>query len=783
VGRAAERTLAPQVKVIEIHKLAEEPSKEGVSILLEELGGANLVFVDEGHKGTGSEAQTWKNRQKRLSSEGFLMEYSATFAQAIGAATPKARDALLTEYGKAILFDYSYRHFYDDGYGKDFRVLNLARAKEAQANDLLLGGLLTYYQQVRLFRENGTRYRAYNLERPLWVFLGSRVSKRKWHERDPSKTAEQERSDVAVVVAFLRRFLEDPDWAEKGIRRILKGESGFTDQDSGQDLFARHLTYLNGMEARQLYTQIAKEVFHGRGGLELFELKGAEGELALRVSAPEGKENPYFGVINIGDVSAFKKHLEENPEIEVREDRFTSSLFGEVNAPASRINVLIGAKKFIEGWSSWRVSTMGLLNVGKGEGPQVIQLFGRGVRLKGKKWSLKRSAKLPEEAPHPEGVSQLETLFIFGWNADYVQAFRGMLEQEDLGRELRVQVQISFDPWPTLPIPRPQEGYDPRSETWTLAAGLFQVSVDLTPQVTVMNGAVLGEGEVGKRKGVDFMELANRDLLDRDALFADLVEYKAARGYGNVYVPFGEVLPILQANRLFMLEDDMRDPRLVQEGALKVLKTYLDRFVARKEREAESRHIEPRRLRAVHESVVSYYTVRVRSDTLLKEIEELLRKPAELYNDGGRPLPRLRVDRHLFRPLLLQAKGDWAKDISISPPGLGEGEARLVEDLRDFWRKNHAAQPYANLEIFLLRNLPRVGVGFFRRSGFYPDFILWIKDRAAKTKHVQFLEPHGLRLSGGLAGNEDKIEAFKELQRLSREPTFHSKRITRPDTS
>ncbi len=777
VGRAAERTLAPQVKVIEIHKLAEEPSKEGVSILLEELGGANLVFVDEGHKGTGSEAQTWKNRQKRLSSEGFLMEYSATFAQAIGAATPKARDALLTEYGKSILFDYSYRHFYDDGYGKDFRVLNLARAKEAQANDLLLGGLLTYYQQVRLFRENGTRYRAYNLERPLWVFLGSRVSKRKWHERDPSKTAEQERSDVAVVVAFLRRFLEDPDWAEKGIRRILKGESGFTDQDSGQDLFARHLTYLNGMEARQLYMQIAKEVFHGRGGLELFELKGAEGELALRVSSPEGKENPYFGVINIGDVSAFRKHLQENLGIEVREDRFMSSLFGEVNAPASRINVLIGAKKFIEGWSSWRVSTMGLLNVGKGEGPQVIQLFGRGVRLKGKKWSLKRSAKLPEEAPHPEGVSQLETLFIFGWNADYVQAFRGMLEQEDLGRELRVQVQISFDPWPTLPIPRPQEGYDPRSETWTLAAGLLQVSVDSTPQVTVMNGAVVGEGEVGKRKGVDFMELANRDLLDRDALFADLVEYKAARGYGNVYVPFGEVLPILQENNLLMLEDDMHDPRLVQEGALKVLKTYLDRFVARKEREAESRHIEPSRLPAVHESVVRYYTVRVTSDALLKEIEELLSKPTELYRDGGRPLPRLHVDRHLFRPLLLQAKGDWAKDISISPPGLGEGEARLVEDLRDFWRKNHAAQPYANLEIFLLRNLPRVGVGFFRRSGFYPDFILWIKDKATKVKHVQFLEPHGMH-HGGLSGNEDKIEALKELRKLSSGPPFQSKKIT-----
>jgi hypothetical protein len=31
------------------------------------------------------------------------------------------------------------------------------------------------------------------------------------------------------------------------------------------------------------------------------------------------------------------------------------------------VNLLIGSKKFTEGWSSWRVSTMGLMNVGKGK--------------------------------------------------------------------------------------------------------------------------------------------------------------------------------------------------------------------------------------------------------------------------------------------------------------------------------------------------------------------------------------------------------------------------------
>jgi len=97
----------PKVKVIEISKLAEEPSREGVSVLLEEIGPNNLVIVDEGHKGTGSEAQTWKRRQKYLSDGGFLLEYSATFAQAIAAARGKAKKKLCWEYGQAILFDYS----------------------------------------------------------------------------------------------------------------------------------------------------------------------------------------------------------------------------------------------------------------------------------------------------------------------------------------------------------------------------------------------------------------------------------------------------------------------------------------------------------------------------------------------------------------------------------------------------------------------------------------------------------------------------------------------------
>lgn len=618
---------------------------------------------------------------------------------------------------------------------------------------------------MRLFRDNGAAFRPYNLEPPLWVFLGSSVSQNAVYTRGGRK-----RSDVATVVAFLRRFLEEPAWAVDDIRRILKGESGFTDRDSKEDLFASRLTSLKGAKAESLYRQIADEVFHGRGGLEVWDLKNADGELALRVSAPEGRENPYFGVINIGDVAAFKKYLVEHDGIEVREDRFTPSLFGAIDTPDSRVQMLIGARKFVEGWSSWRVSAMGLLNVGKGEGPQVIQLFGRGVRLKGKQWTLKRSVALPEEAPHPEGLAHLETLVIFGWNADYIQSFRAMLEQEDLGREIRVPVKALFDADPVLPIPRPQAGYRVESETWTLAAEGFHVSVDLTPRVTVLSGATPdGAGEAGTRSRVDFSDTGLLGLLNLDAVHADLVEYKATRGYGNVLIPRGALRPILEESTLYMPEDDLDDPRLVEAGALSVLKTYLDRFVARKEREAESRHLEPVTF-AARERLVPY-TVRV-PESLLREIETLLRKPAELYHDGGKPLPRLHIDRHLFSPLLLNPADHGLKDVTVSPPGLGEGEAKLLTDLRDFWRARHGEPRFRNLEVFLLRNPPRVGVGFFRRSGFYPDFILWIRHKADGSVRVRFLEPHGMRLSGGLAGNQEKIDALKELQAVSSTPAF-----------
>jgi len=106
-----------QVLVIEITKLKEEKRGGGVTLPVDAFEGRNLVFVDEGHKGKGSEERVWARLRDALGSNGFTFEYSATFGQILS-----EKDwTTMEEYAKSIVFDYSYKFFYNDHYGKDFR--------------------------------------------------------------------------------------------------------------------------------------------------------------------------------------------------------------------------------------------------------------------------------------------------------------------------------------------------------------------------------------------------------------------------------------------------------------------------------------------------------------------------------------------------------------------------------------------------------------------------------------------------------------------------------------
>ena len=183
--------------------------------------------------------------------------------------------------------------------------------------------------------------------------------------------------------------------------------------------------------------------------------------------------------------------------------------------------------------------------------------------------------------------------------------------------------------------------------------------------------------------------------------------------------------------------------------------------------------LEPQPL-VLQDRATTSYRVRAPAN-ILAEIRQLLKQRRRYDADGDAPLPRLHIDRSLCNPLLLNP-ADFGLEVSVSPPGLGRNERDFVKDLRAFWTAHQGQDPFRHLEIHLLRNVPKVGVGFFVHSGFYPDFILWARDQRDKVTHVRFLDPHGLH-HGGLVGNTNRFEALRQLKVVSQQSDFQRARI------
>jgi hypothetical protein len=155
-----------------------------------------------------AEERKWREiRTALVGDRGFTFEYSATFAQ-----ITETNDELLNEYGKITSFDYGYKHFWEDGYGKDYRVVNLKREGAYDTDELLLAGLVVLYEQSRYFKDHRTTISEYNIEKPLMVFIGATV------------TGAIE-SEVLQIVRFLDRVLSEPDWASGAISELLAGTS------------------------------------------------------------------------------------------------------------------------------------------------------------------------------------------------------------------------------------------------------------------------------------------------------------------------------------------------------------------------------------------------------------------------------------------------------------------------------------------------------------------------------------------------------------------------------
>ena len=774
------------VEIIEVTRLRDEMGDRTIAI--DAFEGNNLVLVDEGHRGaSGGEEGAWMRARNALCEKGFSFEYSATFGQAVK-GSPK-----LTElYAKSTLCDYSYRYFYGDGFGKDYQILNLDQGTQQNHLKLyLVACLLSFFQQQRLYREQGGAFRPFNVEEPLWIFVGGRVT---------ATLATKDASDIVEILQFLDRFAADRAGSIQCIERVLN--QGLVTA-KGRNLFAGRFEYLNtrGLSPAQIFDETLTTLFNAPGGgrLHVENLKGAAGEVALRL----GAENEPFGVINVGDDAKLVKLCGEHG-LATGEREFSGSLFHEINQPHSTVHLLIGSKKFTEGWSSWRVSTMGLMNVGKGEGAQIIQLFGRGVRLKGYDLSLKRSGrtKLPEGVERPKPIGVLETLGIFGIHADYMAQFRDFLEEEGLPtndnridfplpviknlgtqklKTIRLKKTINgvstefgdafrkLAPVPTVAPP------DPVSDPSTTYLQENQVVLNWYPKIQAMKSGGLVGGDADAAPNETHLTPRHVAFLDLDRLYFELERFKAERGWYNLNLTRQGVEALLGDQSWYRLQipseelagDSYEKVHLWEEIAVALLKKYTERYYTFRKREWELPHLEYRYLEGndpnfpgVKDSPHVGYRILIDESqaeivTKLEELKTAIEKE-ELKPWEFRGLKAIWFGNHLYQPLLSLD----THVVEISPAPLNKGERQFVEDLKAFHDVHEDF--FKTRELYLLRNLSRSrGVGFFEAGNFHPDFILWLL--TGDRQRVIFVDPKGIR---NLGPSDPKIQFYRTIKEI-----------------
>lgn len=773
--------------------------KEGVSVCTDQYPGPNLLLVDEGHKGgksnSGDESAFRARRQALVGTHekfpvegvpGFEFEYSATFAQIADGDT-----AFFNDYARCTVFDYGYRRFHDDGFGKSPRSLV---TRDSHAQDMVLAAaLVAFWRQVRYFNGDAARAQRYRLAAPLAAFVGQSVTGKS--------------QDVVQVLTFLARFAADATLGRRLLAQVLDAASPIQ-----QALFAAQLDLQSerALGPKALHTQICTDLFGGQGQLAVRAL--SKDELGIRL--PGATEDRWFGTAYVGDAPKLAEALRTAGVTVEDADQVTASLFARLD-DLPDVKFLVGSRKFIEGWSSFRVSTLGLLQIGRNAGTQVIQLFGRGVRLAGVGGRLKRAGHVPELGPHPAGIELGETLYVFGVKAEYVQTWLDTLSREGMPAQsmvVPVTVREGIDAL-ELQIPVHDFARDKAFGEMPVAFVAKEhvpPAIDLSARLSLQDGVGAVQTLQADTQTHPATALLGRTL-PPETLFQHALRFARQQGLQQLWVTPGEALRWLNSvqvliplaslpvgtddqqrlrhevlgqweaalaravrrNRLaFLTQQPLLEP-ITQTHANFPLQTLPDgsqrmgyRVEAMLAQDVVKTAIEALRKNLTGAKVSSEGWDRmvsvIREEGGEIDLKDTLASVMQMIDSGsdvdtlGPPLPRLHVPQHLYAPLLLAAPAapvqtdgqlslleDQPLTLRISPPPLENSEARLVWDVRRRWEQLHSLPHWEGVEVVLLRNLAGVGVGLFAAEGFYPDFLLWLK--RGKQQALAFVEPKGLR--------------------------------------
>ena len=703
-----------------------------------------LNLVDEAHIGLSSQKAGEFRKLRNLLNVGnsFLFEYSATFHNV-------AKD-LKKEYKNAIIYRYDYARFYSDGYGKDHFFKPIAADTVAETDEKIKDNLdeclRVMEEKLQTFNrvQNDKDYDAdLTVHRPLMAFMGHTVE-------NPAKEGDgDEVSDIQKVLDYFAALSKE----ERGNFRTIFGSSII-----GKLVVARN----------------------------------PENSSELLLSYGDGEK---WGMINVGDAASFYNSI-ANDNIDTRVEVFANPnlQFENLDNESCPINVLIGSRKFAEGWNSYRLSVIDLINLGSSKGNLIIQIFGRGVRLHGIGGNGKRrhiehnpNYYLLRKNDKKDDIRRLETLTVFSLRCSYLEHF--LKEVHAGGIPLLHTFMIEVNPMLFKVDSNTSVKFDDYSQKLhvfkqkdTAGKGIKRVFLNEDRiHYTYLDDGVEESGTISnwRKLPLDYRTDKERDALN---VFENLRQNNEKYA---CYLNRAKLATVIhreaEKNQLQLYSKENHKPTIVDYlslvGEIQYQKpgqdpiAWTDRLnrqividVTRKLKNRINAHInsanyvyEPLK----QDDLIYQYTV-TKEFEKPDEYDEFLKSIKNAENESNRakaerihPEALMRRElgrilepghRHIYKPLILPQEDveSMYRDLKVSPDRLNRGEKKFVEDLTKYIKKTY----YQNerYEFYLMRNVQKIGIYLESDAGsYYPDFVLWVLDKKQDITHILFIDPKGQR--------------------------------------
>jgi type III restriction enzyme len=680
------------------------------------------LFLDEAHRGD-SENSNLKNYVDKLTKNGFLFNFSATFTDEIDITTT--------------CYNFNLEKFISAGYGKNIYLSDSNYTFQKRTDEFTSAEkqnqVLKSFILFTIIKKSKQTEMYHN---PLMLTLVNSVQGKKDYK---------ENSDLKMFCDYMLKIAQDDNLDLTEAKNELKTE------------FSTAKKYIFGSETLQIDSkdidditleQIRESTFNSqtKGNLEYYE-----GEKGKEIVFKLATADKAFALIKIGDTATFtKEYLKAYQKLSSFQSK---NYMQEINNLDSSINVLLGSRAFYEGWDSNRPNIINMINIGSGEAKKFVpQSIGRGVRIQPNLESTER-----KRLTTTDRNQLLETLFIFPTDSKSIDTiFNAMSELGGKGKngtkrtklyslELFEKPQKKID----LLLPEYEEKDD---KNITLSFNIADKSKDKFM-------ALLNEMSPATFILQNHKSYTNTWSLD---------DYNKLKTFSNYQSDISKDYHDLN-HLVSELHSHIYTKEKVLKGFRNLVETEADDsnndIVHYKYIEVELNQEELENIETKIKKVVKYkqqtYTDQELTEMLLRK-EKTLAEITEMRNstskESFKDLIISNIAEHYYLPLIYSnsEKADYINHIIKNT-----SEKKFIENLINHinGKTFDFEWMFSKIDETLDKNVGMPYLKDNKYQNFYPDFIFWLK-KDNKYKII-FIDPKGQ--NQGVLVTQAKIKGFKKL--------------------